>query len=67
MARKPMIKQIKMLCMSNKEEITEIKLSGANFLKMIIACAIFTAFIWKWVAASTSFCLCPSENNFRVI
>ena len=41
MARKPVIDQIKMLCLSNKKEITEIKSSRTNFLKMIITWAIF--------------------------
>ena len=47
MARKPVIEQIKMLCLSNKKEITEIKFSRTNFLKMTITWAIFAAFIWK--------------------
>ena len=62
MARKPVIKQIKMLCLSNKKEITEIKSSHANFLKLITTLAIFAAFIWKWAAASASFCFCSSEK-----
>ena len=62
MARKAMIEQVKMLCMSNKEEITKIDFSVANFLKMIITCTTFTAFIWKWAAASASFCFCSSEK-----
>ena len=62
MARKPVTEQVKMMCMSNKEEITEIKFSSTNFLKMIITCAIFAAFIWKWAAVSASFCFCSSEN-----
>ena len=45
MARKPVIEQIKMLCLSNKKEITEIKFSRTNFLKMTITWAIFAAFI----------------------
>ena len=45
MARKPVIDQIKMLCLYNKKEITEIKSSCTNFLKMIITWAIFAAFI----------------------
>ena len=57
MARKPVIEQIKMLCLFNKKEITEI-----NFLKMIITWAIFAAFIWKCAAASASFCFCSSEK-----
>ena len=40
MARKPVIEQIKMLCLSNKKEIAEIKFSSKNFLKMIINWAI---------------------------
>ena len=40
MARKPVIEQIKMLCMSYKTEITEIKFSSTNVLKMIITWAI---------------------------
>ena len=36
MARKAMIKQVKMLCMSNKEEIIKNDFSITNFLKMII-------------------------------
>ena len=62
MARKPVIEQIKMLCLSNKKEITENKSSRTNFLKMIITWAIFAAFIWKCVAASASFCFCSSEK-----
>ena len=57
MARKPVIEQIKMLCMANKTEITEIKFSSTNALKTIITWAIFAAFIWKCAAASASFCL----------
>ena len=56
MARKPVIEQIKMLCLSNKKEITEIKSSRTKFLKMIITWVIFVAFIWKCAAASASFC-----------
>ena len=62
MARKPVTEQLKMLCMSNKTEITEIKLSSTNVLKMIITWAIFAAFIWKCAAASASFCFCSSEK-----
>ena len=59
MARKAKIEQMKMLCMSNKEEITKNDFSITNFLKMIITCTSFAAFIWKW-AASVSFCFCSS-------
>ena len=45
MARKPLIEQIKMLCMSKKTEITEIKFSNTNGLKIILAWAMFAAFI----------------------
>ena len=62
MARKPVIKQIKILCLSNKKEITEIKCSGTNFLKMTITWASFAAFIWKCAAVSASFCFCSSEK-----
>ena len=62
MARKPVIKQIKKLCLSNKKEITEIKSSHTNFLKMIITWAIFAAFIMKCAAASASFSFCSSEK-----
>ena len=62
MAQKPVIEQIKMLCLSNKKEITEIKSSRTNFLKMIITWANFAAFIWKCAAASASFCFCSSEK-----
>ena len=55
MARTPVIEQIKMLCLSNKKEITEIKFSCTNFLNMIIIWAIFAAFIWKCAAASAFF------------
>ena len=55
MARKPVIDQIKML--SNKKEITEIKSSRTNFLKMTITWAIFAAFLWNCAAASASFFL----------
>ena len=65
MARKPVIEQIKMLCMSNK---TEIKFSSTNVLKMIITWTIFAAFIWKCAAASASFLfLFIRKNNFLVI
>ena len=62
MARKPVIEQIKMLCLSNKKEITEIMSSRTNFLKMTITWAISAAFIWKCAAASVSFCFCSSEK-----
>ena len=62
MARKPVIEQIKILCMSNKKETTEIKSSSINFLKMTITWAIFAASIWKCDAASVSFCFCSSEK-----
>ena len=62
MARKPVIEQIKMLCLSNKKEITEIKSSCTNFLKLVITWAIFAALIWKYVAASASFSFCSSEK-----
>ena len=62
MARKAMIEQVKMLCMSNKEEIIKIDFSITNFLKMIITCTSFAAFIWKWAAASAPFCFCSSEK-----
>ena len=65
MARKAMIEQVKMLCMSNKEEITKIDFSITNFLK--ITCSSFAAFIWKWATASASFCFCSSENDVLVI
>ena len=59
---KAMIEQVKMLCMSNKEEITKNDFSITNVLKMIITCTSFAAFIWKWTAASASFCFCSSEK-----
>ena len=62
MAQKTMIKPVKMLCMSNKEEITKIDFSITNFLKMIITCTSFAAFIWKWAAASAPFCFSSSEK-----
>ena len=62
MTQKPVIEQIKMLCMSNKTEITEIKFSSTNGRKMIITWAIFAAFVWKCAAASASFCFCSSEK-----
>ena len=62
MARKPVIEQLKMLCLSNKKKITEIKSSRTNFLKMILTWANFVAFIWKCATASTSFCFCSSEK-----
>ena len=62
MARKAMIEQVKLLCMSNKEEITKIDFSITNFLKTIITCTSFTAFIWKGTTASASFCFCSSEK-----
>ena len=68
MARKPvigqikMIERIKMLCMLNKKEITEIKFSSTNVLDMLITWAIFAAFIWKCAAASASFSFCSPEN-----
>ena len=60
MVQKPVIEQMKMLCLSNKKQITEIKSSRTNFLKMIITWAIFVAFIRKRAAASASFCFCSS-------
>ena len=62
MARKAMIERVKMLCMSNKEEITKIDFSITNFLKMMIICTSFAAFIWKWAAASASLCFCSPEK-----
>ena len=63
MARKAMIERVKILCMSNTEEITKNDFSITNFLKMIITCTTsFAAFIWKWAAASVSFCFCSSEK-----
>ena len=62
MARKAMIEQVKMLYMSNKEEITKTDVSITNFLKMIITYTSFAAFIWKWAAVSASFCFCSSEK-----
>ena len=47
MAQKQVIEQIKMLCMSNKTDIIDIKFSSTNVFKMIITWAIFAAFIWK--------------------
>ena len=44
MARKSVIEQIKMLCMSNKTEITEIKFTSTNVQKMIINWAFYAAF-----------------------
>ena len=67
MARKPVIEQIKILCLSNKKEITEIKSSSTNFLKIAITWAIFAAFIWKCAAASASFVFVHQKNNFLVI
>ena len=64
MARKLVIEQIKILCLFNKKEITEIKSSSTNLLKMTITWAIFDAFIWKCAAASASFCFCSSEKYF---
>ena len=65
----PVIEQIKMLCLSNKKEITEIKSSRTNFLKMIITWDIFGAFIWKCAAASAFFffVFVHQKNNFLVI
>ena len=62
MAQKPVIEQIKILCLSNKKEITEIKSSSTNFLKMTITWAIFATSIWKCAVASASFCFCSSEK-----
>ena len=64
MARKPVTEQIKMLCLFNKKEITEIKSSRTNFLKMIIICAFFAAFIWKCAADSALFFFVYQKNNF---
>ena len=61
-SEKTVIEQIKMLCLSNKKEITEIKSSCTKFLKMVIAWAIFAALISKCAAASASFCFCSSEK-----
>ena len=62
MTLKALIQQVKMLCMSNKEEITKNDFSITNFLKMIITCTSFAAFIWKGEAASASFCFCLPEK-----
>ena len=62
MALKAMLEQVKMLCMSNKEEISKIDFSITNFLKIIITCTSFAAFIWKGLAASAYFCFCLSEK-----
>ena len=62
MARKAMIEQVKTLCMSNKEEITKNDFSITNFRKMITTCISFAVFIWKWAAASASFCFCSYEK-----
>ena len=59
--KKAMIEQVKMLCMSNKEEITKNDFSIRNFFKMTITCTSFAAFIWKWAAASAFF-FCSSEK-----
>ena len=73
MARKPVTEKIKMLCLSNKKEITQIKSSRTNFLKMIVTWANFAAFIWKCAAASASFFFffffffVHQKNNFLVI
>ena len=67
MARKPVIEQIKMLCLSNKKEITEIKSSRTNSLKMIITWAIFAAFIWKCAVLEHLFVFVHQKNNFLVI
>ena len=67
MARKAMIEQVKMLCMSNKEEITKIDFSITNFHKMIITCTSFAVFIWKGAAASASFFFVHQKNNVLVI
>ena len=51
--------------MSNKKEITEIKFSSTNVLKMIITWAIFAAFIWKCAAAPFFFFVfVHQKNNF---
>ena len=62
MGRKPVLEQIKMLCILNKTKITEIKFSSTNVLEMLITWAIFAAFIWKCAAASASFCFCSPEK-----
>ena len=65
MARKSVVEQIKMLCLSNKKEITEIKVLQHKLPKndnnFGYVCCLY---IRKWAAASASFCFCSSGKYF---
>ena len=66
-ARKPAIEQIKMLCLSNKKGITEIKSSCRNFLKMIITWAILLPLYGNVQLLQHLFVFVHQKNNFLVI
>ena len=67
MARKPVIEQIKILCLSNKKEITEIKSSSTNFLKMTITWAILLSLYGNMQLLQHLFVFVHQKNNFLVI
>ena len=67
MARKAMIKPLKMMCMSNKEEITKMYFSITKFLKMIITCTNFAVFIWNGQLLQHLFVFVHQQNNVLVI
>ena len=67
MARKQVIEQIKMLCLSNKKEIKEIKSSSINFLKMIITWAILLPLYGNVQLLQHLFVFVHQKNNFLVI
>ena len=67
MARKSAIEQIKILCPSNKKEITEIKSSPTNFLKMTITWAILLLLYGNVQLLQHLFVFVHQKNNFLVI
>ena len=68
MARKLVIEQIKILRLSNKKEIIEIKSSRTKILKMIITWAIFFLPLYGNVQLLQHlFVFVHQKNNFLVI
>ena len=63
---KTMIEQVKMLCMSTKEEITKNDFYITNFLKMVITCISFAVFLYgNWQLLQHLFV--HQKNNVLVI
>ena len=67
MARKPLIEQIKWLCLSNKKEITEIMSSRTNFFKMIITWASLLPLYGNVQLLQHLSAFVHQKNNFLVI